>query len=942
MAEEQTLDEILDRIQKLSPKDATVVAVRAAMRVLPILAQIGPLADGLPALTLNNEANWCSREGLIHLVFYTFRACQCASIINPDTNDVAYAAADLVTIVDAAYAPITDTNIAVTLTGRATAAAAAACAATVEDVASIAVNYAYDTADYAYEAALESGDIENFVPSLAFDLEILHRQNDLSTLPLWLSAGGMPKSFEASWRTLQTQMLYLDPSFKYWIRWYEARLGGKPLIWEAIRDQVILKKESRNQSPTAIMADLLALAQLDQVTVTVSDVVSTIGKEGSPLNRIRCIFIGPGFAGKTSLLHALHGELVLEGNEDMTMGIEIIESYFDNQKNHYRIVGESSEGPIVHFWDFGGQVMYHATHQFFLRSQCVYVLVLDVRRAAAGGSEADYWLEHVRAFAPGAPVLIVGNKADLGHMDWDQNRLRKKYSNIWPNGFYQLACTQLAEPNNRHRHDFARFKEDLQKALELVGIMQKKFLPGEFAVLEKLRQWSPCETFLPKEDYERLCEEQGLVSTDSYNPAAVLLDLLDILGVVIHFPNIPRLDEFLLNPRWLTYGVYQIINRNKPRVSEAEVFDCLSRSEITDNLGNPLAYPRSRCSFILDAMEQFKVAYRLNSSQGDPRFEIPSLLPTDEPKLDFPEDVARAFQFRFEGLLPPQLLPQLIVARHTDIDKRVGRHNAWRHGAMLRTQHNGGARALLRGDAYDRTLTLWIIGLGLDRYFAVLYQSVKDILATMPELSYEELIRLPTAARLDDGAGFGLMQDEAESWARWVNVLHASLRGQTVYSEGGIDYDMSKVLCIMSEQDRKGLKAELVKATGLIRIDKFYAGTTTMGDNNHFISSQIGAVGSNAKADNNTFQQIVFPTGTDYSTLADELANLRKVLRTEASEPEHDEALGEIAAAEKSARKGDGVGLLEHLKSAGGWAFDVATKIGTTIAAEAIKQAMGL
>jgi hypothetical protein len=63
-------------------------------------------------------------------------------------------------------------------------------------------------------------------------------------------------------------------------------------------------------------------------------------------------------------------------------------------------------------------------------------------------------------------------------------------------------------------------------------------------------------------------------------------------------------------------------------------------------------------------------------------------------------------------------------------------------------------------------------------------------------------------------------------------------------------------------------------------------------------------------------------------------------MRKEASDPEHDEALGAVASAEKAAKQGDGPKALEYLKAAGKWAMDVATKIGTALAVEAMKQSM--
>jgi hypothetical protein len=57
-------------------------------------------------------------------------------------------------------------------------------------------------------------------------------------------------------------------------------------------------------------------------------------------------------------------------------------------------------------------------------------------------------------------------------------------------------------------------------------------------------------------------------------------------------------------------------------------------------------------------------------------------------------------------------------------------------------------------------------------------------------------------------------------------------------------------------------------------------------------------------------------------------------------EPENDIAVSEIAKAEQAARSGNGPKALEHLRSTGKWALDLATKIGTSVAVETIKKSM--
>ncbi len=80
----------------------------------------------------------------------------------------------------------------------------------------------------------------------------------------------------------------------------------------------------------------------------------------------------------------------------------------------------------------------------------------------------------------------------------------------------------------------------------------------------------------------------------------------------------------------------------------------------------------------------------------------------------------------------------------------------------------------------------------------------------------------------------------------------------------------------------------------------------------------------------------------DSAKLADELVQLRAAMKQQGQTVEHDEAVLAIGKAEQAAREDDKVGALQYLRSAGKWAFDVATKIGVNVAAEAIKKASGL
>ena len=88
-------------------------------------------------------------------------------------------------------------------------------------------------------------------------------------------------------------------------------------------------------------------------------------------------------------------------------------------------------------------------------------------------------------------------------------------------------------------------------------------------------------------------------------------------------------------------------------------------------------------------------------------------------------------------------------------------------------------------------------------------------------------------------------------------------------------------------------------------------------------------MGPGSEAHDITVQQLwIQNSGTlDLPALAKELGTLRQQMRASAQSAGEDISVGEVAAAEKDALAANGPGTFQHLKNAGAWAFDVATKI---------------
>ena len=67
-------------------------------------------------------------------------------------------------------------------------------------------------------------------------------------------------------------------------------------------------------------------------------------------------------------------------------------------------------------WDFAGQEVYYATHQFFVTERAMVVLVFRLTafdaRPKVVGSELVAWVESLQSRAPGSKLLLVGTHAD--------------------------------------------------------------------------------------------------------------------------------------------------------------------------------------------------------------------------------------------------------------------------------------------------------------------------------------------------------------------------------------------------------------------------------------------------------------------------------------------------------------------------------------------------
>ncbi|WP_099533042.1 COR domain-containing protein, partial [Limnothrix sp. PR1529] len=481
-----------------------------------------------------------------------------------------------------------------------------------------------------------------------------------------------------------------------------------------IRELVKLKKLNLRSNPIAIPPEILSEKNRYEPgdIQTILDFYFNSRKNPKPLYEAKLMIIGEGGAGKTSLAKKLKDEnYQLASKEKSTEGIDVLPWE----------VPHLDGTPIrVNIWDFGGQEIYHATHQFFLTKRSLYLLVADERK---GDTDFYYWLNIAETLGDNSPLLIIKNEKQDRQCDLDERTLRGEFGN-----FKESLSTNLE--TNRGL-DTIRAK--IQQYLSSLDHVQQ-IIPAHWAniraVLENLAQEDPfglklAHNYLELRDYFDLCRSNGFNTEIDMLAAS---QFLHDLGICLHFQDVRFLKRILiLKPEWATGTLYKILDNPEVRADFGRFND-----DTLEQLWNRGDAAKMRDE-LLQLMKEFALCYEIPGCKG--RYIAPQLL--EKERLDYDWDstdnLILSYRYTFK---PKAIFPQLIVALHEQIEHNC---HVWKHGMVIT---NGPARAEIIEDDryYEADITIRVSGSNKRQLLTIVGHELDKINRSYERLTTEVLI----------------------------------------------------------------------------------------------------------------------------------------------------------------------------------------------------------
>lgn len=436
-------------------------------------------------------------------------------------------------------------------------------------------------------------------------------------------------------------------------------------------------------------------------------------REQDYIYEVKLLIVGEGRVGKTCLSEALIDKNYILKQEESTEGINL-KSWIIPKEDIQKINPKIERDLQINIWDFGGQEIYHSTHQFFLTKRSVYLLVTESRKEDSH-DDFFYWLNIIKLLGDNSPVIMTLNKCDQPIKELPIKEYESNFQNI--KSFNKISL------KTDYRQSFDEYRKSIiQIASELphVGNPLPKVWLDIRKEIEELKLKGLNHITL--EQYLDLCKKY-FRKEDS---ALFISEFFHDLGVLIHFQeDIDLKDIVILNHEWITKGVYKVLDdklvlEQKGRLSNEDLLRIWDIKDYKFKVKEMISLMKNT---------KFDLCFELENRE----YLIPRLLPVDEIEHGWETDSKNSkFEFRYK-FMPKGILARLIVKLNSDIKDNL----YWRYGVIL--EHNQ-TSALIKEKYFENKITIELKGTNKREFLYLIRKAVHEIHKDFNNIDFAEMV----------------------------------------------------------------------------------------------------------------------------------------------------------------------------------------------------------
>jgi len=503
-----------------------------------------------------------------------------------------------------------------------------------------------------------------------------------------------------------------------------------------------------------------------------------LDKGKQPFNEGRVILIGEGASGKTSLVDRIVNDKYEEGR-NTTHGVNLIKWQLPNHSNIK-----------VNFWDFGGQQIQRAVHKFFLTTACLYIVVCDNRKE----DKPQFWLEHIKTLARSAKVILVYNKADEGNRpEFSNDFLKDKYPNII--NFYRLSCKESGV-------DMERFKQDLEQYITKLKSVIRPYPSNYLKIKKQIEEETQLgKNYISLKRYQTICNENDL-ETDSGKTE--LLGLLNILGTITYFDDLPVQNLQVLNPEWLTSGVYHILTHKITERKKGEItVDDFDEILKPDDQFKLVFSKVDHYYYLVVLMKRFGICY----TNDDKHLLIPAQF--EDQMLSNYSEFRTAANYRlyfvqYKTFLPKSIITQFIT---NNIDKAF-KKRYWSTGIEIKDTKSN-TFALIEEDSIEERINVFLKGQNVLGFWQHIYRQLAEFSDFYDGIEYDEMVMLEEKSEINKN----------EKYISYQQLENAFIDGETNFYDSNLRMKIDVVKYLSYFKDENELKERFGRKDGGILIN---------------------------------------------------------------------------------------------------------------------------